>query len=569
MQKNDFGLRTHKWKTLLDTSTSLLQIEQGFPPTVNVPKDNVVVRFAQSTLAKMQKRPSVLNKVPLVLRIVLPDILQSILREENHGKTIHVDKLLVDVLDTRLTPKDLRCIVDTTCLVVQTMDAIYALLHPSSPTPKMPRAQVAPSPDMSADNGELKVKLDQVVAMVREFAETELMDPYLRLHAPGRNVQKFQQASFRLCMHATYAKRDWSVGPLRSTMMHAMDASFRLVREITQCHGFLEELETLVSTKTGTHRFPPLLASFCQRAMLNFTHEAHGVLAHICPDAIPIVFSGSGQDGQTSPSFHDFRLINMVKHQALFFDTWMQSANTACLFKDLLLLVNIFKDIVKTPPLSLFVQHTSLSKTLAHIHAATASKRFDDMATHMPTTSPAVVAKAVDFAALPDPPPVVSLVHIYQRLIKRLAKEALFPKRKFVLEDVVAYFQAFYHHVQPPVFHSGILAMRVYQVYRDASYILGLPLDTTLPEKAFFQDHLPETLVPDPYAWIPPPLARRSVAQGVSMCRDLVLAYVQEAQLPDTWIERLAEFVTGNRVYTKDEVLVEYQLIHSFFDTPS
>lgn len=518
MKKHNFGLQTRKWKTLIEASSSIMDTAPSTAPTP---------RHARS-----------------ILKGVMPGILATIQRNEHSGRTL----VLTDHADIPLDNAMRQCVLETTQVVVEAMDRIHALLHPLAGP--LPRAKLAPV-ELRGDHLALRSRLERVVQLVTDFAEGDILGPYLRKQAPRQNVRQFQQSAFQLCVQATYAKLNWSVDLLRERMTLAMDMACLLVREITRCHGFLEELGTLSSQGTPGS-VPPILTAMCGRAMLNFTAAAHDLLKQVSPEAVPAVCGD-----EEIPRFHHFRLDNLVKYQALLFDTSSGSADLGCLSRDLLLVAHIFQETAQTPPYSLFVRHTSVTNTLGHIYAAFPDR---DRVLVAPLASMAILEKANTFAA--PGAPLQALSEVYTRLIRRLAKEAICTQKGFLLDDVLAYFRAFYKAVNPPVYNSGILAMRVYQVYRDTAIILGLSVEASLPEKAFFGD-ISETLVPDPLGWAPTPLASRAVAQGVSMCRDLILTYTQASQLPDKWVDRLVVFLAGERAYSKDEVLEEYERIQA------
>lgn len=89
-----------------------------------------------------------------------------------------------------------------------------------------------------------------------------------------------------------------------------------------------------------------------------------------------------------------------------------------------------------------------------------------------------LVSKAARLAALTLP--VETLSHVYTQMVKQQAHDAICTHKRFVLNDVLEYFRQFYKRLRPPVFNAGILTLRVYQVYRDASVILGLPLEAPI-----------------------------------------------------------------------------------------
>jgi hypothetical protein len=522
MKKHNFGLQTRKWSTLIEASSSIMDTAPGTAPTP---------RHARS-----------------ILKSIMPGILATIQRNEHRDQTLVQTLVLADMEGMPLDNAMRQCVLETTQVVVEAMDRIHALLHPLAGP--LPRAKLPPV-EIRGDHSALRSRLERVVQLVTDFAEGDVLGPYLRKQAPRQNVRQFQLSAFQLCGQATYAKLHWSVDLLRERMALAMNMTCLLVREVTRCHGFLEELWTQSSQGTPGS-VPPILTAMCRRAMLNFTAAAHDLLKQVSPEAVPAVCGD-----EEIPRFHHFRLDNLVKYQALLFDTSSGSADMGCLSKDLLLVAHIFHETAQKKPYSLFVKHTSVTNTLNHIYAAFPDR---DRVLDAPMPSQAVLEKANTFAA--PGAPLQALSEVYTRLIRRLAKEAICTQKAFLLDDVLAYFRAFYKAVNPPVYNSGILAMRVYQVYRDTAIILGLSVEASLPEKAFFSD-ISETLVPDPLGWAPTPLASRAVAQGVSMCRDLILTYTQASQLPDKWVDRLVVFLAGERAYSKDEVLEEYERIQA------
>lgn len=512
MKKHNFGLQTRKWKTLIEASSS---IRDTAPSTAPTP------RHARA-----------------ILKSIMPGILATIQRDET--------LVLADIEGMPLDNAMRQCVLETTQVVVEAMDRIHALLHPLAGP--LRRAKLPPV-ELREDHLALRARLERVVQLVTDFAEGDVLGPYLRKQAPRQNVRRFQQSAFQLCGQATYAKLHWSVDLLRERMALAMNMTCLLVREVTRCHGFLEELWTQSSQGTPGS-VPPILTAMCRRAMLNFTAAAHGLLKQVSPEAVAAVCGD-----EEIPRFHHFRPDNLVKYQGLLFDTSSGSADMGCLSRDLLLVAHIFHETAQKPPYSLFVKDTSVT---TNIYTAFPDH---DRVLIAPTPSQAVLEKANTFAA--PGAPLHAMSEVYTRLIRRLAKEAICTHKAFRLDDVLAYFRAFYTAVNPPVYNSGILAMRVYQVYRDTAIILGLPVQASLPEKAFFSD-VSETLVPDPLCWAPTPLASRAVAQGVSMCRDLILTYTQASQLPDEWVDRLVVFLAGERTYSKDDVREEYERIQAF-----
>lgn len=510
MKKYNFGLQTRKWSTLIEASSSIMKTALGTAPTP---------RHARS-----------------ILKRIMPGILATIQRDE------HQTLVLADIEGMPMDNAMRQCVLETTHVVVEAMDRIHALLHPLAGP--FPRAKLPPV-ELRGDHSALRSRLERVVQLVTDFAEGDVLGPYLRKQAPRQNVRQFQQSAFQLCGQATYAKLHWSVDLLRERMALAMNMTCLLVREVTRCHGFLEELWTQSSQETPGS-VPPILTAMCRRAMVNFTAAAHGLLKQVSPEAVAAVCGD-----EEIPRFHHFRLDNLVKYQALLFDTSSGSADMGCLSRDLLLVAHIFHETAQKKPYRLFVKYTAVT----NIYAAFPDH---DRVLIAPLPSQAVLERANTFAA--PGATLDAMSEVYTRLIRRLAKEAICTHKALMLDDTLAYFRAFYNAVNPPVYNSGILAMRVYQVYRDTAIILGLSVQASLPEKAFFSD-ISETLVPDPLCWAPTPLVSRAVAQGVSKCRDLILTYTQASQLPDKWIDRLVVFLAGERAYSKDDVREEYKRI--------
>ena len=512
MKKRDFTLQTRKWETLLKASSSIMETATPVP-----------FEMPQSVLKKL-----------------VSDIVAQVQCEANRDKAL----LLADAVDLPVEEAPRREVLETVQLVMETMDAIHACFQPLAGS--FHRATLEPV-KIQGDHTALRSKLDAVLALVHEFAAGDVLGPYLRTTPPRQNVQKFQHACFRLCVQATYSNLMGPLDVLKEKMVLAMNASSLLVDEITQCHAFMKELCT-VAVQDAPGTTPPLLKSLCKRAMLNFTTDAHRLLHQISPDAARLLF---GQ--KDIPYFHMFQMDNLVKYQALIFDTWSGSADTTCLSTNLVMLANTFVDISRTPPFRQCLQRTSVPDSLKRIGTA-----FPDCAVAPPVTAPGLVDKAARLAALTLP--AESLSHVYTQMIKQQAQVAICTHKCFVLNDVLEHFRHFYKRLRPPVFNAGILSLRVYQVYRDATVILGLPVEAPIAEKAFFQG-MSETMVPDPIAWIPPPLVDRSIAGLVSMCRDLVLSYTKEPVLSQDWVDTLAVFLTGERTYSEEEVQSEYERI--------
>lgn len=127
-----------------------------------------------------------------------------------------------------------------------------------------------------------------------------------------------------------------------------------------------------------------------------------------------------------------------------------------------------------------------------------------------------------------------------------IQKQALACVRQqdFDPDQVVSFYHRLYktgHHHYPKTwdFSSQLLAMATYQVYADASVTLGLPVQR-FAESRFFDKRIPETLVPQPWAWMPPPLVPRQCAEAAALCKDLVLTHTQDPVLAPTWVDSLA-----------------------------
>lgn len=544
MKRNDFGLfkKRRKWEMLIDTSSSLLPF-----PLCDDNNDNNEPDTPDFDLANV--RP--------VMKIVLPDILEKVVSPENHDQPLDARRMLVEMLPQKFPPQEIDSMLHALQQVVQAMDKIHAILHPMG-TP-LARAQLEVVLPQCVVDDQLQHKLDQVIGMVSAFATNDALRSYLQTqpqHARGHNIQKFQQASFKLCWQAVSPKdNQWSVDRLREKMIHALDMSSQLVNEISKCHGFLNDLSTMAEQESQ----PPLLTSLVQRALLNFRQECLKCLMKTCPGAVDSICGGSFLEKGLLPPLDRFRVENMVKHQAIILDMWTGKADLTSISRDLIVLAQIFHDFAKNPPFSIFVKHTNVSDILETILQTFPSEKH-----FMYTvTSGKVLAKANRKGNFY--PPLKSLSQVYKRLIKRRVMDAVLVKKKYDLDATLRYFQDFYHEVRPPIFNSGILAMRVYQVYRDVSIILGLPLDVPLPEKSFFQD-ISETLVLDPFCWVPPPLASRQVAEIVAACRDLILSYTQSPELPPTWVEKLVTCLCDDTSYTKKQMMVEYGRIQTLLE---
>jgi hypothetical protein len=577
MKRNDFGLllKRRKWKTLIDASSSLFvpdghDDDDGHGHGHGHGHDDGHGSSTTDTTATFCKQPTRVDPTHVlpVMKIVLPDILATLVSPENHDQPLDARRRLVEMLPRDFPTQDIEAMLQALQQVVQAMDKIHVLLDPNgNPLARAQLVEVLPPPPPSVLYDQLQHKLDQVVDVVLTFATNEGVRSYLQTqpqHARGANIHNFQQASFKLCWQAVSPKHaQWSVDRLHDKMIHALEVSGQLVNEISKCHGFLNDLSTMAlheSQGTRTGGFPPLLASFVKRALLNFRQECLKCLTKTCPGAVDVICGDSFLETGLLPPLDRFRVDNMVKHQGIILDMWTGKADLIPISKDLVVLADIFHDFAKNPPFSLFVKHTRVSDLLERILQTVAPER---RFVHT-VTSGKVLANANRVGNFH--PPMKSLTQVYKRLIKRRVMDAVLVKKKFDLDATLRYFQEFYHEIRPPVFNSGILAMRVYQVYRDVCILLGLPMDVPLPEKSFFQD-ISETLVPDPFCWVSPPLASRQVAEIVAACRDLILSYTQSPELSPTWVERLATCLCGEPSYTKQQMVVEYGRIQTLFAT--
>lgn len=219
-----------------------------------------------------------------------------------------------------------------------------------------------------------------------------------------------------------------------------------------------------------------------------------------------------------------------------------------------MMLVQVVESVVRTPPFDvhLKLKNQGIARLLKAAHRA-----FPDRPVVLGVVgSPATVRRANVYLELE--PPAASLAEAYRRLTKRLARRAVQASEGFDLDGTRTALVDFYKAVKPPVFCAGLLALRAYQVYRDACAVLGLRPKTQLAEKAFFAHGPSETLVPDPLTWAAPPLVARQAAETVSLCRDLVLSFTQTPELPEEWVACLLPLLYGDRTYTVEELLREY-----------
>lgn len=547
--KKKFGLNDMAWERLLETSSHMIQ-STSFPSEIVLAPSNAVITFASSATTHFQKHPESLSSLPEVLKFALPDIVTSILSFENHGKEVDLHTLLVKELGLDVGVAEGAA--DAIRRILLAVDQIHHCLHPLDKSTA--RARVVYAGECAFSNPGLASNLDAIVKTAKGFAESDLLREYLATHEPQGTLQRFQRACVKLCVQAAHSDTSVSLGRLKDRMAHAVDVAACLVKEIATCHGFLDALVTMTDT-TRPGAFPALLGSMCRRAALNFARECTSMLRMVCPEAAETIAQGLEGD----PVFSAFRLESIVKYQALIFDTWQHNPSTTILSQDLLFLAQILRDFQKTPPFDALVRRTPISRLVEEIEDC-----FPNRIIIHPIASHRVLATANEAASMPPPPK--NLGKVYQFLIKQQAANAVRSEQGYDVNTTLSFFRDFYRRVQPPVFSSGILALRVYQVYRDVCVILGLTPSAALPERAFFEKHPSETLVPDPFHWTPAPLVDRRVADAVAACRDMVLAYTQTPQLPEAWVRRLLEYLCGQQTYTKHDISSIFQHIETELD---
>ena len=144
---------------------------------------------------------------------------------------------------------------------------------------------------------------------------------------------------------------------------------------------------------------------------------------------------------------------------------------------------------------------------------------------------------------VPSPPEWEEYGHtmkqVWAQLVRTKALDAVL-QTTFDVDKVIATYRKLYaKYPKDWDYSSSLLAMATYQVYTDVCIMLGLA-STRCPEKAFFDKHKPETIIPQAWQWMPPPLVPRACAEAVAACRDLVLSTLQETVLPPAYIAQLA-----------------------------
>lgn len=537
--KKTFGLNDVSWERLIESSSKMVD------PVFFSPENQATFKLGNESTSYFKQHPEALGDSRQVLKYILPEIIEGALCPENHGK--HVDLAVLLSQEIGVDPSIVNGIADAVCRTLFAMDKIHACLHPLEGP--LPRCQVDYDSPSNPPNPALSQDLDRVVGMARTLAASDVLHTYLQHHKPQTTLQRFERACFKLCVQAASSDKSITVDKLGDRMAHALDVSAALVREIAKCHGFLDALMTMADAASPA-AFPPLLRSLCRRAVLNFTGECVNVLNKVCPEA-----AGEITGNAETPDFQAFRLEQIMKHQALIFDTWKLNTDMTSLSRDLLHLARICRQFAKTPPFDVFASRTPILRLLDEIEDC-----FPNRIILHPIASHNVLVRANEEARMPPPPK--NLGRVYRFLMKQQVTNAVLSEQGYDLSTTLKFFQEFYKRVRPPVFSSGILALRVYQLYRDVCVILGLTPEPALPEKAFFQN-VSETLVPDPFTWAPAPLADRHVADAICDCRDMILAYTQTPQLPEIWVRRLLGYLCGNRTYKKDDMQNIYHHIQN------
>ena len=244
MKRNDFGLlKRRKWETLIDASSSLFAPHPTHIVHEDGDQDNKEPKEEITTKEAFRKQPTSVDPTHVlpVMKIVLPDILATLVSPENHDQPLDARRRLVEMLPQDFPIQDIEAMLQALQQVVQAMDKIHAMLHPNGNP--LARAQLVevlpPPPSPSVLHDHLQHKLDQVVAVVSTFATNEAVRSYLQTqpqHTCGANIPNFQQASFRLCWQAVSPKHaQWSVDRIHEKMIHALDVSSQLVNEISKC----------------------------------------------------------------------------------------------------------------------------------------------------------------------------------------------------------------------------------------------------------------------------------------------------------------------------------------------
>jgi hypothetical protein len=542
MKRNTFALKTKGWHRLIENAPSLAQVagpEAPFPREVVLPgPGSATIWFAESTAQAVQARPDVLRKPRHFTKVLLPDLLASALHPENQGLALDLEAVLTDedVLGVDLghdTEVDGVARTFRRALAAAT-EVRHLLARGRSDGAVVTYGSLAADADCPPRHGDpLGARLDAVVGLARELAE-QLGKDYVPL--PNGNVGRAEQLFQKLIVQAVGARTHWEaqLGKAHAKVEAGWDMVHELIRQVSVAHGFIEDLKCAA--------LPPMLVPQWERARIDFDRT--------CRRVVDAVASGAAMDASESI------VRALPASAAALFDAWNPSRHLGDhdVAADLMVLVQVVESVVRTPPFDAYLKRgAGIAKLLKATHRV-----FPDRPVVLGVVgSPAAVRRASAYLELE--PPARSLTEAYRCLTKRLAGRAVLAEHGFDVKEVKSTLGGFYQSVRPPVFCSGLMALRAYQVYRDACAVLGITPKTQLAEKAFFADGPSETLVPAPLAWSPPPLAPREAAEAVALCRDLVLSFTQTPGLPEEWVVRLLPLLYGDRPLAIEDHLREYQ----------
>lgn len=542
MLKKSFALSNERWEHLVDS----FQIE--FPsPTLSFPShiesQGVTLDFQENTIDRVMARPEILYKSRPYLKYIVPDIIRCLTREDNANKSIDLGCILVKHELSKHDPAQLDFILGCVTDVLDAMKDIHASLHPRMKTP-FPMVQL--KNNASSNDPSILSKLDMVVGMVKDFANTEAISTYLREYPNlvGHNLQKYQETCFKLCVQVLEDRSSWmsNLQHLKDRIEKALHVSYGLIAEMSKVHGYLQQMQTLTDPASKRH-LPPLLQSMTRRAVHNFTKDCRKILEAVCPDGVSVIFGDT-----IRTRFDTFQADQLCRFEGVIFDTWANRADMHDASKSLIMLCDVFRNFAKRSPLDVFDTHTELSSILQNVDESFPSRFYIQS-----ITTVEILEKATKVAGISGVSPN-SISSVYRHLVKKRAREAVNAGR-FHVQTELRFFQIFYKQVLPTMYSSGILAMRTYQVYRDLCSIMGLPFEP-YAEKVFFE-HTCETLILDPFDWVPPPVLSRPAAALMSACRDLVLSVEEIAVLSPSWIQRLS------CLEKKKDIQAEYEHIRN------
>lgn len=529
MLKKNFALSNERWERLADK----FHIEFQYPPTDCYPSQiesqGVRLRFDKEVLDRIRGRPDILCKPKSFLRYVVPSILRGLMSQENQKHTIDLKRLLLEENLSKLESAQLDFVVGCVQDVLDAMQEIHATLNPE-PSGAQDKTRIRRIHNATSSNDTtIRGKLNMVLDTVKAFCEKEAISTYLREYPThvGQNLVKYQEACHELCIQALEDKASWSscLQRLTNTLDEALHMSYALIAEICKVQGFLQQLMTLTDP-TSRRPLHPLLHSLCRRAILNFSKDCRRMLETCCPEGAGVIFGNT-----LRTTFHSFHTDHLCKFEGVIFDTWTNQADTHDASKSLIILCDVFRNFIKRSPFDVFTTQTELHSILESIEQAFPNRFYLQVVTTIE-----ILKKAIKVAGITAPFPT-SMSGVFKCLVKKRAREAV-NAGHFDVQAELRFYQQFYTQVLPTTYSSGILALRTYQVYRDLCSLLGLHFHACA-ERVFFED-VCETLILDPFDWVPPPLLNRQAAALLSACRDLVLRAEQTATLSPFWVQRLS-----------------------------